>query len=151
MTALPLYHIFALTINCLLFIELGGQNLLITNPRDIPWLVKELAKYPFTAITGVNTLFNALLNNKEFQQLDFSSLHLSAGGGMPVQQVVAERWVKLTGQYLLEGYGLTSVRRWSALTHMILIIIVVASVCRCRRRKPNWWMMMIMKYHQSTG
>lgn len=69
MTALPLYHIFALTINCLLFIELGGQNLLITNPRDIPWLVKELAKYPFTAITGVNTLFNALLNNKEFQQL----------------------------------------------------------------------------------
>lgn len=106
-TALPLYHIFALTINCLLFIELGGQNLLITNPRDIPWLVKELAKYPFTAITGVNTLFNALLNNKEFQQLDFSSLHLSAGGGMPVQQVVAERWVKLTGQYLLEGYGLT--------------------------------------------
>lgn len=106
-TALPLYHIFALTINCLLFIELGGQNLLITNPRDIPWLVKELAKYPFTAITGVNTLFNALLNNKEFQQLDFSSSHLSAGGGMPVQQVVAERWVKLTGQYLLEGYGLT--------------------------------------------
>ncbi|HHJ2708988.1 TPA: AMP-binding protein, partial [Escherichia coli] len=100
-TALPLYHIFALTINCLLFIELGGQNLLITNPRDIPGLVKELAKYPFTAITGVNTLFNALLNNKEFQQLDFSSLHLSAGGGMPVQQVVAERWVKLTGQYLL--------------------------------------------------
>ncbi len=91
-TALPLYHIFALTINCLLFIELGGQNLLITNPRDIPGLVKELAKYPFTAITGVNTLFNALLNNKEFQQLDFSSLHLSAGGGMPVQQVVAERW-----------------------------------------------------------
>lgn len=81
--------------------------MLITNPRDIPGLVKELAKYPFTAMTGVNTLFNALLNNKEFQQLDFSSLHLSAGGGMPVQQAVAERWVKLTGQYLLEGYGLT--------------------------------------------
>ena len=71
-TALPLYHIFALTMNCLLFIELGGQNVLITNPRDIPGLVKELAKYPFTAMTGVNTLFNALLNNKEFQQLDFS-------------------------------------------------------------------------------
>ncbi len=106
-TALPLYHIFALTMNCLLFIELGGQNLLITNPRDIPGLVKELAKYRFTAMTGVNTLFNALLNNKEFQQLDFSSLHLSAGGGMPVQQVVAERWEKLTGQFLLEGYGLT--------------------------------------------
>ncbi|MBJ3813749.1 long-chain-fatty-acid--CoA ligase FadD [Shimwellia pseudoproteus] len=106
-TALPLYHIFALTMNCLLFIELGGQNLLITNPRDIPGLVKELAKYPFTAMTGVNTLFNALLNNSEFRKLDFSKLHLAAGGGMPVQQVVAERWEKLTGQFLLEGYGLT--------------------------------------------
>jgi long-chain acyl-CoA synthetase len=106
-TALPLYHIFALTMNCLLFIELGGQNLLITNPRDIPGLVKELAKYPFTAMTGVNTLFNALLNNPEFQKLDFSSLHLAAGGGMPVQHAVAERWEKLTGHYLLEGYGLT--------------------------------------------
>lgn len=106
-TALPLYHIFALTMNCLLFMELGGQNLLITNPRDIPGLVKEMAKHPFTALTGVNTLFNALLNNKEFQQLDFSTLRLSAGGGMPVQHAVAERWVKLTGHYLLEGYGLT--------------------------------------------
>lgn len=106
-TALPLYHIFALTMNCLLFIEIGGQNVLITNPRDIPGLVKEMGKYPFTAITGVNTLFNALLNNKEFSQLDFSSLRLAAGGGMPVQHAVAERWVKLTGRYLLEGYGLT--------------------------------------------
>lgn len=106
-TALPLYHIFALTMNCLLFLEIGGNNLLITNPRDIPGLVKEMAKYPFTAITGVNTLFNALLNNKEFAQLDFSSLRLAAGGGMPVQHAVAERWVKLTGRYLLEGYGLT--------------------------------------------
>lgn len=106
-TALPLYHIFALTMNCLLFIELGGQNVLITNPRDIPGLVKELGKYPFTAMTGVNTLFNALLNNKDFHRLDFSSLHLSAGGGMPVHQAVAERWEKLTGQFLLEGYGLT--------------------------------------------
>ncbi len=106
-TALPLYHIFALTMNCLLFIEQGGQNVLITNPRDIPGLVKELGKYPFTAMTGVNTLFNALLNNKEFHKLDFSSLHLSAGGGMPVHHAVAERWEKLTGQFLLEGYGLT--------------------------------------------
>lgn len=114
-----LYHIFALTMNCLLFIELDSPNVLITNPRDIPGLVKELAKYPFTAMTGVNTLFNALLNNKEFQQLDFSTLHLSAGGGMPVQQAVAERWVKLTGQYLLEGYGLTGVRRWLASIHDI--------------------------------
>lgn len=106
-TALPLYHIFALTVNCLLFIELGGQNLLITNPRDIPGFVKELGKYSFTAITGVNTLFNALLNDKNFQQLDFSTLRLSAGGGMSVQKAVAERWEKLTGHYLLEGYGLT--------------------------------------------
>lgn len=106
-TALPLYHIFALTMNCLLFIELGGKNLLITNPRDIPALVKELSRHPFTAITGVNTLFNALLNNPEFHKLDFSTLHLCAGGGMPVQHTVAERWEKLTGHYLLEGYGLT--------------------------------------------
>lgn len=106
-TALPLYHIFALTVNCLLFVDLGGSNLLITNPRDIPGLVKELGKYPFTTITGVNTLFNALLNDKDFQRLDFSSLRLSAGGGMSVQKAVAERWEKLTGHYVLEGYGLT--------------------------------------------
>ncbi|RPE03126.1 long-chain-fatty-acid--CoA ligase FadD [Candidatus Pantoea deserta] len=106
-TALPLYHVFALTVNCLLFFELGGQNLLITNPRDIPGFVKTLAKYPFTAITGVNTLFNALLNDAHFNQLDFSTLRLSAGGGMAVQKAVAERWEKLTGHYLLEGYGLT--------------------------------------------
>lgn len=106
-TALPLYHIFALTVNCLLFIELGGRSLLITNPRDIPGTVKELAKYPFSAITGVNTLFNALLNNEDFQQLDFSTLRLSVGGGMSVQKAVAEKWEKLTGHHLLEGYGLT--------------------------------------------
>ncbi|WP_041164404.1 long-chain-fatty-acid--CoA ligase FadD [Dickeya parazeae] len=106
-TALPLYHIFALTVNCLLFVELGGKNLLITNPRDIPGMIKELAHYPFTAITGVNTLFNALLNNEAFGRLDFSTLRLSVGGGASVQQVVAERWEKLTGIHLLEGYGLT--------------------------------------------
>ncbi|WP_152542560.1 long-chain-fatty-acid--CoA ligase FadD [Erwinia mallotivora] len=106
-TALPLYHIFALTVNCLLFLELGGTDLLITNPRDIPGMVKELSKVRFTAITGVNTLFNALLNDKAFQQLDFSDLNFSAGGGMAVQKAVAERWEKLTGHYLLEGYGLT--------------------------------------------
>lgn len=106
-TALPLYHIFALTVNCLLFLDLGGSNLLITNPRDIPGFVKELSKFPFTAITGVNTLFNALLNDDNFNKLDFSTLRLSAGGGMAVQKAVAERWEKLTGHYLLEGYGLT--------------------------------------------
>jgi long-chain acyl-CoA synthetase len=106
-TALPLYHVFALTVNCLLFVEMGGNNLLITNPRDIPGFVKELQKYPFTAITGVNTLFNALVNNEDFHELDFSNLRLAVGGGMAVQRAVAERWQKTTGCYLLEGYGLT--------------------------------------------
>lgn len=106
-TALPLYHIFALTVNCLLFIEMGGCNLMITNPRDIPAVVKELSRYPFTALTGVNTLFNALLNNENFRELDFSALRLSVGGGMSVQRSVAEKWEKLTGRHLLEGYGLT--------------------------------------------
>lgn len=106
-TALPVYHVFALTINCLLFLEMGGSNLMITNPRDIPNFVKELQKYSFTAITGVNTLFNALVNNEDFKELDFSKLHLSVGGGMAVQRVVAEKWNKITKCYLLEGYGLT--------------------------------------------
>lgn len=106
-TALPLYHVFALTVNCLLILEMGGQNLLITNPRDIPTFIKELQRYPFTAITGVNTLFNALVNNEDFHELDFSNLRLSVGGGMAVQRAVAEKWQNITGNYLLEGYGLT--------------------------------------------
>ncbi|MEX0446071.1 long-chain-fatty-acid--CoA ligase FadD [Xenorhabdus sp. SGI246] len=106
-TALPLYHIFALTINCLLFIELGGQNLLITNPRDVNGTIKELSRYKFTALSGVNTLFNAWLNNPEFQKIDFSALRMAVGGGMAVQSAVADKWEKLTGCHLLEGYGLT--------------------------------------------
>ncbi|WP_165311876.1 long-chain-fatty-acid--CoA ligase FadD [Vibrio ziniensis] len=106
-TALPLYHVFALTVNCLLFIEMGGNNLLITNPRDIPGFVKELQRTPATAITGVNTLFNALVNNEDFHELDFTNLKLSVGGGMAVQRAVAEKWQKITGIHLLEGYGLT--------------------------------------------
>lgn len=106
-TALPLYHIFALTANCLTFFTLGGTNLLITNPRDMPAFVKELNKYDFTAITGVNTLFNGLLNTPGFADLDFSGLKMSLGGGMAVQRPVAERWEKVTGSRLLEGYGLT--------------------------------------------
>ena len=106
-TALPLYHIFALTANCLTFITLGGTNLLITNPRDMPAFVKELAKYPFTAITGVNTLFNGLLNTPGFKNLDFTSLRMAMGGGMAVQRPVAERWQQVTQTRLLEGYGLT--------------------------------------------
>ncbi len=106
-TALPLYHIFALTANCLTFITLGGTNLLITNPRDMPGFVKELSKYPFTAITGVNTLFNGLLNTPGFSELSFANLKLSLGGGMAVQRPVAEKWEGVTKTRLLEGYGLT--------------------------------------------
>ena len=106
-TPLPLYHIFSLTANCLTFMTLGAENVLITNPRDIPGLVKEMSKHSFTAFTGVNTLFNALLNNPEFHKLDFSTLQLTLGGGMAVQQAVAERWEKVTGKPLIEAYGLT--------------------------------------------
>tara|TARA_R110000744_G_scaffold31715_14_gene74502 strand:- start:2215 stop:3873 length:1659 start_codon:yes stop_codon:yes gene_type:complete len=106
-TALPLYHIFALQANCLLFLKLGCANLLITNPRDMPAFVSELGKYPFTVLTGVNTLFNGLLNTPSFAELDFSKVKFSLGGGMAVQRSVAERWYKLTGHVLLEGYGLT--------------------------------------------
>ena len=106
-TALPLYHIFALTANCFTFIRIGATNLLITNPRDIPAFVAELAKYPFTVVTGVNTLFNALLNNDAFNALDFSKLKVTLGGGMAVQKAVAEKWKLLTGKPLIEAYGLT--------------------------------------------
>jgi long-chain acyl-CoA synthetase len=106
-TALPLCHIFALTANCLTFLKLGATNILIPNPRDIPGLVKELAKHRFSVITGVNTLFNALLNNADFRRLDFSALKVSLGGGMAVQCAVAERWRQVTGCPLIEAYGLT--------------------------------------------
>jgi long-chain acyl-CoA synthetase len=106
-TALPLYHIFALTANCFLFIKIGANNLLITNPRDIPRFVAELGKYPFTVLTGVNTLFNALLNNPDFAALDFSRVKVTLGGGTAVQKGVAERWKKVTGKPLIEAYGLT--------------------------------------------
>ncbi|MEO8001000.1 MAG: AMP-binding protein [Arenimonas sp.] len=106
-TALPLYHIFALTSNCLVFMKFGGLNYLITNPRDMDGFVAELKKIPFTAITGVNTLFNGLLNTKGFDEINFSTMHLSLGGGMAVQRSVAERWKKATGVTLVEAYGLT--------------------------------------------
>jgi long-chain acyl-CoA synthetase len=106
-TALPLYHIFALTANCFLFIKIGANNLLITNPRDIPRFVAELGKYPFTVLTGVNTLFNALLNNPDFAALHFSRVKVTLGGGTAVQKGVAERWKKVTGKPLIEAYGLT--------------------------------------------
>jgi long-chain acyl-CoA synthetase len=106
-TALPLYHIFALTANCFTFLRIGASNLLITNPRDIPAFTAELAKYPFTIFIGVNTLFNALLNSDAFLALDFSSLKVSLGGGMAVQKAVAEKWKRVTGTPLIEAYGLT--------------------------------------------
>ncbi len=106
-TALPLYHIFALTANGLVFMKFGGLNYMITNPRDMPGFVKELKKIPFTAITGVNTLFNGLLNTPGFEDIDFSKLRMTLGGGMAVQRSVAERWKKATGCTLIEAYGLT--------------------------------------------
>jgi long-chain acyl-CoA synthetase len=106
-TPLPLYHIFSLTANCLVFMTLGAENILITNPRDIPGFVAELKKRRFTAFTGVNTLFNALLNDPGFAGVDFSNLKLTLGGGMAVQKAVAERWQEVTGHPLIEAYGLT--------------------------------------------
>ncbi len=106
-TAIPLYHIFALTANCLVFMKFGGLNCLITNPRDLPGFVKSLGKLRFTIMTGVNTLFNGLLNTPGFENLDFSAFKFTLGGGMAVQRVVAERWKQVTGVTLLEAYGLT--------------------------------------------
>ncbi len=106
-TALPLYHIFSLTANCLTFMKVGANNVLITNPRDFKGFVKELSKFQFTFISGVNTLFNALLHTEGFDKLDFSGLRLSLGGGMAVQRDVAERWQQVTGDHLVQAYGLT--------------------------------------------
>jgi long-chain acyl-CoA synthetase len=106
-TALPLYHIFALTANCLVFMAFGGTNILITNPRDMPAFIKELSKVPFSVIPGVNTLFNGMLNTPGFAELDFSTLKGALGGGMAVQRAVANRWHEVTGTALVEAYGLT--------------------------------------------
>src|SRR5690554_194626 len=106
-TALPLYHIFALTVNCLSMLKIGAHNVLITNPKDMPAFCKEMSKHKFSVFLGVNTLFNALVNNEAFQKLDFSALKVSVGGGMAVQNAVAEKWERVTGCLLAEGYGLT--------------------------------------------
>jgi long-chain acyl-CoA synthetase len=106
-TALPLYHIFALTANCFTFVRIGAANLLIVNARDIPGFIKELSRHRFTCITGVNTLFNALLHHPAFAALDFSSLNVTLGGGMAVQKAVADRWQQVTGSTIVEAYGLT--------------------------------------------
>lgn len=122
-TALPLYHIFALTVNCLMFVSVGGKNVLIPNPRDLPGLVKELGRHRFTAFTGVNTLFNGLLNTPGFESIDFSALKLTVGGGAAVQQAVAEQWRAVTGKPLTEGYGLSETS---------------PGVCFGRLDKPDW-------------
>ena len=120
---LPLYHVFALSVNCLLFIELGMTGLLITNPRDIPGFIKELKKYRFVALTGVNTLFNALLNNDQLKEVDFSALKLSVGGGASIQSAIAQRWYEATGSHIIEGYGMTecspliAASRWDSTEH----------------------------------
>jgi len=106
-TALPLYHIFALTVNCLLMYSIGAHNLLITNPRDIPGFIKELKKHKMSVFTAVNTLFIGLLNNKDFADVDFSGLKYSIGGGMAVQDYTADKWLEVTGHPLAEGYGLS--------------------------------------------
>jgi len=106
-TGLPMYHIFALTVNCLAFLKMGAQNVLVTNPRDMPGFVKTLKKFPFTVFTGVNTMFNGLLNQEEFKNVDFSNFKIAVGGGMAVQDVVATKWKEVTNVPLAEGYGLT--------------------------------------------
>ncbi|ATD63513.1 long-chain fatty acid--CoA ligase [Janthinobacterium svalbardensis] len=107
MCALPLYHIYSLTVSALMGMRLGGMSVLIPNPRDIPGFVKELAKHKIVVFPAVNTLYNALLNNAEFAKLDFSSYKVCNGGGMALQRNVAERWLKLTGCPLIEGYGMS--------------------------------------------
>lgn len=106
-TALPLYHVFAFTVNCLSMLRKGAHNILITNPRDIPAFVKEVEKYPISIFTAVNTLFNALMNSEEFQKVDFSSMKIAVGGGMAVQSAVSDKWKALTGIPIAEGYGLS--------------------------------------------
>ncbi|OBX08825.1 long-chain fatty acid--CoA ligase [Gallibacterium salpingitidis] len=104
---LPMYHVFSLTVNALLFIDFGLTGVLITNPRDLPNLIKELKRYRPIAITGVNTLFNSLLHQEELKEVDFSQLRLTVGGGVSVQKAVAQRWFEVTGCHILEGYGMT--------------------------------------------
>jgi len=106
-TALPLYHIFSLTVNCLAFMTYGGHNILITNPRDISAFIKTLRTTPFTVMTGVNTLYNALMNHPDFGKISFKNVKLSVAGAMALQRVVAEKWKQLTGTSIFEGYGLT--------------------------------------------
>jgi long-chain acyl-CoA synthetase len=118
-TALPLYHIFALTGNCLAFMNRGGHNILVTNPRDLPAFMKILQDYPWTCLTGVNTLFSALLNTPGLDKVDFSRVRMTLGGGMAVQRAVAERWKEVTGKPLVEAYGLTETSPGACINPMV--------------------------------
>lgn len=119
-TALPLYHIFSLTANCLTFLKAGAKNILITNPRDIPRFIKEIKNSKFTAFTGVNTLYNALLNHPKFNTIDFSHLKLALSGGMALQKSVSLRWTKMTQTRILEAYGLTETSPAATINPMYL-------------------------------
>jgi long-chain acyl-CoA synthetase len=132
-TALPLYHIFALTACFLLAMRSGGVCLLIPNPRDIPNLVKELSKYKVNKFPAVNTLYNALLNHPDFGKIDFSMLKASNGGGMAVQRAVAERWLKATGCPIIEGYGLSETSPVLTCNRATTTNSPARSACRCRR------------------
>lgn len=107
LTPLPMYHIFSLTVNCLAFMQYGSQNILITNPRDIPAFIKEMRTHHFTIMSGVNTLFNALMNHPDFQKIDFSKTKICVAGAMALQKAVSEKWVRMTKMRIVEGYGLT--------------------------------------------
>jgi len=107
LSPLPMYHIFAFTVNCLALMSIGTHTVLVTNPRDLPSVIKEFGNHPISLMTGVNTLFNALVNHKDFQNADFSHLKVTVGGGMAVQRAVAEQWQKVTGCFLSEGFGMT--------------------------------------------
>ncbi|MCB0602066.1 MAG: AMP-binding protein [Saprospiraceae bacterium] len=107
LSPLPMYHIFAFTVNCLALFSIGSRTILITNARDFPSLIKEWKKYPISLMTGINTLFNALMHQEDFKTIDFSTLKITVGGGMAVQKAVAERWKEVTGCQLSEGYGMT--------------------------------------------
>lgn len=125
-TALPLYHVYALTCNCLCYLALGARNILITDPRDTRGLIAELKKWPFTAITGVNTLYQSLINHPSLPEVDFSTLKITSAGGMAVMQDTAEQWFMITGKPVIEGYGLSETS--PVLTSNILGRSIVGSI-----------------------
>lgn len=146
LTALPLYHIFCLTVNLMIFTKIGAHNILITNPRDIPNLVKEIDTYKVSVITAVNTLFNALVHNPEFAKVNFSRLKIALGGGMAVQQAVADKWKAITKQPIIEAYGLTETSPVCAsilcpvpITQAILVCLFRIPKLKCAMAMAKLW------------